>query len=857
MARTFDARPPTLLCEDEALLLKEHSRMYFVGMAFLPWRTQLRSGALPLNAHVRPLVTALCGPRRTEMQALLWPHILHGHNSLLIDNPLYSPQAPPEYSNTMDSGYIIPMLLRIAESCGKRHSNHLLSEGPLAVIITTNLEESMAVVQSIRKVEQQLNRPFRVVNVFEQKNEPDFQKKSLQASESCDVLVATMNVVSDLFLTQGRLGSPPINVMKVELVVLRNVDVMIQMSPPIASCSNSTKDRASVESIMIKFGYNSSMNYVFAASSPSQAVRALVGRLENPFFTVITNMLDAVLYEKLPIMVMEANRKLPFAMAAQATFNDRPVGERIVLFVSSDRQAIDLKKMIALNSQFGRNKSKTQYDFQTISEGAPIYEVTSQIRDWWANDSIKDKVKLLVIPDSIGTDFGISDADLAIHLSAPTTIQQFMKRFCCIKSSFQMWERAYVSLAKGSKATVLPKVACRIMVDATWRPILPLLVHIASASPEYSVIPASVINAAQAALQAADFLRMPPCLQQLYIGECMNTESCAARHYQGPKVALTSALSQCKSFQFTILRFLNPAHFLVRLVKYQTMDSQTVQVDRSQKHLDELLANILDELPQPFGELPPTGEVCGMVSRDGNRLLRVQILKEINEDYVHICYVDEGVGLAFAPSDVRHPRFPARVKSTTTFYPLPEEVRHFEKTWTNLVLSGIRPSNLELGWRQTFCGDVYAHMKTFIAEKSVMECQPVFITEDVVFVENFRCWKILNGHRACQLEMKNVLNRYAPYVPNLQHLEKLKKSFVARSAQRGQSATTLLPLYPSSTGKPNIGEGDASACTAQAVGGCGDDKPQKGDTGSPLNEALEEKAFTVPEDLHLAQLKLS
>jgi hypothetical protein len=219
-----ESQPEMQLCEDEAQLFGQHSRMYFSGMAVLPWRTQLRSGALPLNAHLRPLVISLCGPRRTEMQALLWPHILHRYNVLLIDNPLYAPQPPPEYANTMDSGFVVPLLLRIAESCGKRHLAQMYTEGPLAVIVTSSLEESLALVDSIKVVQQQLERTFRIVNIFETKNDQAFQKKSLMAAEECDVLVVTMKAVPHLFLTQGRLGSPPINVLKVGRAASRLID---------------------------------------------------------------------------------------------------------------------------------------------------------------------------------------------------------------------------------------------------------------------------------------------------------------------------------------------------------------------------------------------------------------------------------------------------------------------------------------------------------------------------------------------------------------------------------------------------------------------------------------------------------
>ena len=124
--------------------------------------------------------------------------------------------------------------------------------------------------------------------------------------------------------------------------------------------------------------------------------------------------------------------------------------------------------------------------------------------------------------------------------------------------------------------------------------------------------------------------------------------------------------------------------------------------------------------------------------------------------------------MEFSAIDLRHPKFPARIKSGTKFYPLPPDVQDFGKTWTNLIVSGIQPSALELGWRQSVCADVYMAMKERIADKSMMESQAVFFTEDFVFVENFKCWKTMDGHKTCLLQMKNILNRYAgAYVPNL------------------------------------------------------------------------------------------
>lgn len=217
----MEAKQPMQLCEEESTLFGQYSRMYFTGLAALPWRTQLISGALPLNLHVRPLVTSLSGPRRTELQALLWPHIVHRYNVIFIDNPLFSPEPPPFYDNTMDSGFIVPMLLRIAESCGRRHLAQLYNEGPLAVVVCSTLEESLSLVESVRMAALQFDRDFRVVNVFETPEEKEFQEKSYLTAESYDVLIVALHSVLTLFATQGRLWSPPINLLKVELVVFR------------------------------------------------------------------------------------------------------------------------------------------------------------------------------------------------------------------------------------------------------------------------------------------------------------------------------------------------------------------------------------------------------------------------------------------------------------------------------------------------------------------------------------------------------------------------------------------------------------------------------------------------------------
>ena len=99
---------------------------------------------------------------------------------------------------------------------------------------------------------------------------------------------------------------------------------------------------------------------------------------------------------------------------------------------------------------------------------------------------------------------------------------------------------------------------------------------------------------------------------------------------------LSCELSQAKSFDFIIMRMLNPSHFVVRILRYRTPDGATIHVDRNQKLLDELLANVLDELPAPLSEPPMIGTVYGMLNRDGTRLMRVQIISQINDDFLHV-----------------------------------------------------------------------------------------------------------------------------------------------------------------------------------------------------------------------------
>ena len=134
---------------------------------------------------------------------------------------------------------------------------------------------------------------------------------------------------------------------QVEFVVLRNIDVMLRFAP------------TTVEQMMTRFLVNPDINYVFAASSPSPAIKQVLCKLENTCCTVITNMLDAIIYEKLPVEIVEANPNLPWALSALKTFSDRTNGGRIVLFVKSFKEADALRKALLMDKE----KSKTKYDF--------------------------------------------------------------------------------------------------------------------------------------------------------------------------------------------------------------------------------------------------------------------------------------------------------------------------------------------------------------------------------------------------------------------------------------------------------------------------------------------------------------
>ncbi|XP_055343186.1 uncharacterized protein LOC129591542 [Paramacrobiotus metropolitanus] len=788
-----ESRPPVQYCEDESTLFGQHSRLFYTGLAALPWRTQLISGALPLNPHVRPLVLSLSGPRRTEMQSLLWPHIVHRYNVVYIENPLLAPEPPPNYDNAMDAGFVVPMLLRIAESCARRHLAQSYNEGPLAIVIVATLEESLSLVEEIRTAAMQFDRDFRVVNVFELPDEKEFQEKSYLTAENCDVLVVALHSVLTLFATQGRLWSAPINLMKVEIVVFRNIDVLLRINPTLT------------ETILGRFRENPEINYVFAASASSPAMKKLVGKLENIVCTVIGNYLDAVVHEKLPIQLFETNAKfsLPWVMQAQKTFQDRQPGEKIILFVGSDRQSAELKQSLALQRS-GRMPPKAEYDFQAVSENDSIYDVVNGIRDWWKSDP-KEQIRILAIPDKYAGDFGIDDADLIVHLAPPQSVLQFLRRFGCVRKSFALWTSKYAALAKGNgEKVVMPSMPCRIVLDEGWKPILPIVLYMASAAEGYSIIPAPVVLASQKILQSPRFMQLPPCLIQLYYGDCIKKGSCSARHYHGRPQKLTLALSpdKCTKFEFRLMRYLNPMHFIARIVRVFVAGENTsiISYERLQKDLDEEMANILDELPQPYNSLPDPDVVCGMVSANGKKLHRVQVLKSIDKDHVHVYYVDEGIGMPFLTEDRRHPKLSARIKSSCKFYPLPEKVANMEKTWVNMIIARIQPSSQEVAWRPSTSAAVYTAIKGHIVdEKSLMETKSVLSTEDFVLVDNFKSFKIQEGRNVCVLSMQNILSRNSRFVANPTHLEKLSKSLENENPCRGQSLSTTLPLYVATT----------------------------------------------------------
>lgn len=158
--------------------------------------------------------------------------------------------------------------------------------------------------------------------------------------------------------------------------------------------------------------------------------------------------------------------------------------------------------------------------FQAVGETDSVYDSVNVIREWWKSET-KDQVRILTVPDKSTSDFGINDADLIVHLAPPSSVQQFMRRFFCIKKTFMTWASTYTSLAKGVGAdkVSLPKIPCRIAVTDEWKLMLPMIVQMASAAGEYSIIPPSILAASQRVLQSPQFLRVPPCLQQLYCGQ--------------------------------------------------------------------------------------------------------------------------------------------------------------------------------------------------------------------------------------------------------------------------------------------------------------------------------------------------
>lgn len=123
-------------------------------------------------------------------------------------------------------------------------------------------------------------------------------------------------------------------------------------------------NESAVDLTLKRFLVNPDINYVFAASAPSLAMKKLVCKMENVVCTVISNFFDAVTYERLPIQLMETNMKLPLpsSMAALKTFEDRKPGERIILFVGTDKHAAEVKRALELP----RKNHKVDYDFQVL-----------------------------------------------------------------------------------------------------------------------------------------------------------------------------------------------------------------------------------------------------------------------------------------------------------------------------------------------------------------------------------------------------------------------------------------------------------------------------------------------------------
>lgn len=122
----------------------------------------------------------------------------------------------------------------------------------------------------------------------------------------------------------------------------------------------------------------------------------------------------------------------------------------------------------------------------------------------------------------------------------------------------------------------------------------------------------------------------------------MNKGSCAYRHYPGPKCNLSTLLTleKCQKFEFKLMRFLTPVHYVVRVIRSQLTDGQVICHQRQQKDLDERLANVKDDLPTELSEVPGPDVVCGMLAADGSKLYRVQVLKAIDKDHFHVSIVN-------------------------------------------------------------------------------------------------------------------------------------------------------------------------------------------------------------------------
>lgn len=152
-----------------------------------------------------------------------------------------------------------------------------------------------------------------------------------------------------------------------------------------------------------------------------------------------------------------------------------------------------------------------------MGEQESVYDSVNAVRDWWKSET-KEQIRILAIPDKFAGDFGINDADLIVHLAPPSSVQQFMQRFFCIKKTFMEWTKAYATLAKGHGEKVeMPAISCRIVIDDDWKMMLPIILQMASAS-EFSIVPSQLLAASQKILQSPQFLSVPLCLQQIYSG---------------------------------------------------------------------------------------------------------------------------------------------------------------------------------------------------------------------------------------------------------------------------------------------------------------------------------------------------